>query len=366
MEEHKRIVFYTYSTNIYISSLKVNIMTHAEFKSAARQHQIDFKVNDPEINVPTDRFLVRTLRKNGREYRIDVESSLRWEDCRDANGDYRIFFSGFRHEITEAVNGRMFSTKGQMVTNLLRSEHIPYNIFYPMQHDKEGAAHLFNSIMGENKIAEINNIEIEYNPGGLKDGTSFDVYVEYTPLDCKYGEKGGIGIEVKYTEKEYPVQRGSKEWEETHNASGIHLADNYRIPSKESGWFKDKFIADVPFADEKKLTVHVAANRYRQIWRNHILGASMLLGLCPREDDKLSEFTSLTVYPQGNGHFSDVWASYESMLTSSGLATFRHLTYEELFPLMHDLLDGNKIPNLSEWINYLNRRYIVSKQTEAR
>lgn len=87
-------------------------MTHAEFKSAARQHQIDFKVNDPEINVPTDRFLVRTLRKNGREYRIDVESSLRWEDCRDANGDYRIFFSGFRHEITEAVNGRMFSTKG--------------------------------------------------------------------------------------------------------------------------------------------------------------------------------------------------------------------------------------------------------------
>ena len=27
-------------------------MTHQEFKDAARQHQIDFKVNDHEINVP--------------------------------------------------------------------------------------------------------------------------------------------------------------------------------------------------------------------------------------------------------------------------------------------------------------------------
>lgn len=34
------------------------------------------------------------------------------------------------------------ATKLQMVTNLLRSEHIPYNVFYPMQKDPEGAARL--------------------------------------------------------------------------------------------------------------------------------------------------------------------------------------------------------------------------------
>ena len=49
-------------------------MTHQEFKDAARQHQIDFKVNDHEINVPADRFPIRFMKRNGKEYRIDVRS----------------------------------------------------------------------------------------------------------------------------------------------------------------------------------------------------------------------------------------------------------------------------------------------------
>lgn len=101
-------------------------MKHSEFKSKVRQHQIDFKVNDPEINVPANQFPTRKIRKNGKEYRIEVKSSLRWNDACDENGNYRIFFSGFRKEITEVVNNQEeFPTKGQMVTNLLRSEHTP-------------------------------------------------------------------------------------------------------------------------------------------------------------------------------------------------------------------------------------------------
>lgn len=333
-------------------------MTQSEFKSAARRHQINFKINDPEINIPEDRFYVRKQNRNGKEYTINVESTLKWEDCRDENGDYYIFFSGFRHDITKEINRKTFSTKGQMVTNLLRSEHIPYNIFFPMIYDKKGTACLFNKIIGDGRIAEVNEIVIEYNPGGLKDGTSFDVYIEYTA--AKHGGKGGIGIEVKYTEKEYPIKRGSKEWQETHNAIGIHLADNYRLPSEHCGWFKEEFIADVPFDNQKRLTTHVVANPYRQIWRNHILGASMIHGLCPNEKDKLSEFTSLTVYPQGNRHFSDTFVCYESMLTSSGRDTFKHLTYEDLFPMIKECIDESKIPNLTEWVNYLYRRYIIA------
>ncbi len=173
---------------------------------------------------------VRFMKRNGKEYRIDVRSSLTWKDAVDENGDYRIFFSGFRHEITEIINQMEFPSKWQMVTNLLRSEHIPYNLFYPMRYDLDGAAMLFNRILGKNKIAGIGKILIEYNPGGLHDGTSFDVFVEY---DNKSGQKGGIGIEVKYTEKEYPIKRGTKEWNETHNEAGIHLADNYRKPSTD-------------------------------------------------------------------------------------------------------------------------------------
>ena len=79
-------------------------MKHAEFKAIARQHQIDFKVNDPEINIAADRFPIRTIRKNGKKYKIEVKSSLTWKDCRDEHNLYRIFFSGFRKEITEEVD----------------------------------------------------------------------------------------------------------------------------------------------------------------------------------------------------------------------------------------------------------------------
>ncbi len=58
-------------------------MTHSEFKSAARRHQINFKVNDPEINVPADKFYVRKLNRNGKEYTINEESTLDKNDCRD-------------------------------------------------------------------------------------------------------------------------------------------------------------------------------------------------------------------------------------------------------------------------------------------
>lgn len=252
------------------------------------------------------------------------------------------------------------ATKLQMVTNLLRSEHIPYNVFYPMQKDPEGAARLFNRILGEERIERIDTLRIEYNPGGLKDRTAFDVYVAYTPKGGKPGDRGGIGIEVKYTEKEYPIKKDSKEWNETHNPDGIHLNANYRQPSEACGWFRPEYMEDVPFADSGRLKNHVVADDYRQIWRNHLLGASMVLGLCENAQEELSEFTSLTVYPEGNGHFADIWGGYESMLTEEGLKTFRHLTYEEMFPLMGTCFSAEKIPCLKDWINYLNERYLFT------
>lgn len=185
-------------------------MKHSDFKEAARRHQIDFKVNDPEINVLASRYPIRKITRNDKTTVVHVESSLEWRDVRDENGNYRIFFSGFREEITKEVDKPTTQLSNQMVTNLLRSEHIPYNLFFPMMKDPEGTATLFNRILGEERIAKIEKILIEHNPGGLKDGTSFDTYVEYIPAGAKTGEKGAIGIEVKYTEKEYPIKKELK------------------------------------------------------------------------------------------------------------------------------------------------------------
>lgn len=39
-------------------------MTQSEFKLAARRHQINFKISDPEINVPADSFYVCKLNRD--------------------------------------------------------------------------------------------------------------------------------------------------------------------------------------------------------------------------------------------------------------------------------------------------------------
>lgn len=104
-------------------------MKHEDFKEAARCHQIDFKVKDPEIKVLASKYPIRTIkRKDKMTVKIPVKSSLKSEDARDKDGNYRIFFSGFREEITKELDKPTSHVSNQMVTNLLRSEHIPYNI----------------------------------------------------------------------------------------------------------------------------------------------------------------------------------------------------------------------------------------------
>lgn len=336
-------------------------MTNAEFKAAARQHQIDYKTKVLGI----ERFPTFHMRRKSRnsdaivEKDIEVKSSLLRRDACDENGNYVIFAEEFRKEITDAVNDAYPEGNFNMVTNLLRSEHIPYNIFFPMQKDPAGTARLFNSLLNTDRISEVGSIRIEYKSIAvnqisagedcrlLKDGTAFDVFVSYITVD---GKRGGVGIEVKYTEKEYPIKVGTKEWNETHDGAGnIHLADNYGKPSVGSGWFKTEYIADSPIHTK----YHVVANHFRQIWRNHILGAAMVL------DNQLDEFVSITVYPAKNGHFSqDLWSRYESMLTPKGKETFRHVTYEDLFRLMERTLSKDKFKDLPGWIKYLRERYL--------
>lgn len=357
-------------------------LSHSEFKALARKHQIEFKTAPKENGgLGIERFPIRVIhRKNKegvlKEYNIPVESSLIWEDCQDSFGDFVIFYEGFRKQISDAVKSRTRIEKSrsdnkfscsQMVTNLLRSEHIPYNVFFPLNKNDEETVALFNDILGCDRIERITDIKIEYAPmkieaessrevSLLNDGTAFDVYVEYIPKNSQPGQKGGIGIEVKYTEKEYRLNPDSKEFRETHNTTGIHLAENYSKPSYEIGWFKSEYLDDVPKEDKEKAENHFVADKYRQIWRNHLLGAAMVL------NGDLSEFTSLTVFPEGNGHFREdnsnhLWSEYIEKLTEEGKPTLKFMTYESLFSKMRKYLN---FQGATEWIDYLKRRYIPS------
>lgn len=218
---------------------------------------------------------------------------------------------------------------------MLRSEHIPYNIFTPMEKDMRAATALFNEVIGGG-ISYIDNIHIEFAGQSadrseyLNDGTSFDTFIEYTSTE---GYKGGIGIEVKYTENGYRI--GVKEKEDIENPNGL-----YQQVSEESNYF-------ISSLDIKSF---IKANHLRQIWRNHILGYSML------KKGEIKRFHYIHLYPEGNRHFHKAVPEYKQLLTEQGRNSFIDLTYESLFKLIDSHFKQGK---QKEWLEYLRKRYIV-------
>ena len=237
----------------------------------------------------------------------------------------------------ELIKSKIKSFKSSaLFSNMLRSEHIPYNIFTPMEEDLSAATALFNEVIGGG-ISRIDKIHIEFagkSPDRseyLKDGTSFDTFIEYTTTE---NAKGGIGIEVKYTENGYRI--GVKEKKDIEDPNG-----KYRQVSEESNYF-------IPSLN---ITSFIKANHLRQIWRNHILGYSML------KKGEIKRFHYIHLYPEGNRHFHKYAVpKYKQLLTEQGRNSFIDLTYESLFKLINSHF---KRKEQKEWLEYLRKRYIV-------
>lgn len=210
--------------------------------------------------------------------------------------------------------------------DLLRSEHIPFNLFAPLIEKKELLKTIVEKAFGINCEPPF-ELEFEYAPDRIKhlnDATAFDVYVS---AERKNKTKIGIGIEVKYTEKEYPI--GKREAERVNDSNST-----YWQVTKNSNAFKDSI--------DKSL----ATDLLRQIWRNHLLGLSMCL------KNELSDFYSITLYPAGNSHFDHAIDLYKSKLRDTHNSKVFGCTYEKFI----DTIDGDE--EIKRWKKYLKDRYI--------
>ena len=223
-------------------------LSYSEFKRKAREHQVKFR---EEI------LCVEYNKYPNVLYFSDARKGL-------------VFYEGFREEILAELKKPVPKTSsapsGQMLTNLLRSEHIPYNVFFPMNKDLNGCKDLFNHILGKEEILRIEDIKIEHHPepieNYLSDHTAFDVYISYTNTDNK---ECGIGIEVKYTEKEYALKEGTSEYAHVKDEHGnTRLFGPYFNATNNSRYFKEEVTHDI-----------LVTNKFRQIWRNHILGSNV-------------------------------------------------------------------------------------------
>jgi len=236
-----------------------------------------------------------------------------------------------RLNVKDALRERYPNYSKRRDADMLRSEHIPFNLFAPLQFDFQLAKDVIGIALGLD-IQEVIRIEFEYAPKPkslfLNDGTAFDAYIEYiSSNDDIYG----IGIEVKYTETSYRI--GEREKDNVENKNSKY----WRI-SSGSGIF-----------DESNV-IKLVEDDLRQTWRNHLLGISMI------ENKLITNFISVILYPSGNSHFIKAVSTYRSLLVDSAKDTLRGLTYEEFVASIHP-----QNQEIQDWRDYLIKRYFVQE-----
>jgi len=108
-------------------------------------------------------------------------------------------------ELSQIKSRLRLTDERRLLTNLLSSQPLAFNLFLPMRWDNyKIATTAFQLLFPQLKIDLITDIKLEYVPGDEKnpreitiDNSCFDVYVEYQNTQ---NERCGMGIEVKYTE----------------------------------------------------------------------------------------------------------------------------------------------------------------------
>ncbi|MHA1637999.1 MAG: PGN_0703 family putative restriction endonuclease [Candidatus Thorarchaeota archaeon] len=212
--------------------------------------------------------------------------------------------------------------------DMLRSEHIPFNLLAPLVTNQTNAIEIIRRAFGIDCVA-VDFVGIEYAPiprnQYLRDGTAFDTYIEVaTP-----SEKIGIGIEVKYTEQDYPIGKTEKTNVENHKSP-------YWVTARASDCFNnpdDKIFGSDPL---------------RQLWRNHLLGLSMV------QHEDIDHFFSITLFPNGNEHFHEVLPRYIALLRDEKKRYVFGCTFEKYIASIAGTSE------FTEWRNWLERRYVVN------
>jgi len=228
----------------------------------------------------------------------------------------------------EVLRQRYPSYSRERDADLLRSEHIPFNLLAPLDTNQEVAVSIISKVWNID-CAEIKLIKIEYAPSPkkkyLNDRTAFDTYLK---VILKNGNTCGIGIEVKYTEQAYPIGK-------TESTNIENQESPYWQTARASGFFKNP--------DDKIF----GTDKYRQVWRNHLLGLKMI------QVGDVDEFYSITLFPKGNNHFQHVIPEYISRLKDDAKSYLIGCTFEKFI----SSIQGS--PEFEEWKEWLSQRYIM-------
>jgi len=276
------------------------------FKAAARLHQSKYRAN--VLNVDYSEY-------GNRLTDVDGRALLNYYDGLG---------------VREALRRRYPQYSKKRDADLLRSEHIPFNMLAPLA-DRPG---LMRMVIRQAFGLELEGpfeMKFEWAPqpknNYLDDMTSFDIYIQ--GIDAK-GDSVGIGIEVKYTERGYRI--GESEAGRVRDSEST-----YWITTRKSGLFVGDGCSQL------------AEDDLRQIWRNHLLGLAMV------KHNDIARFTSVTLYPSGNEHFTHALAKYQGHLKETARSSVRGCTFEQFI----DCLRGDH--EIETWKQFLIERYLIDQ-----
>jgi hypothetical protein len=213
-------------------------------------------------------------------------------------------------------DGKLFG-EPRIFNDLLSSQPLCFNLFGELKRDL-ALASLVLRRLSPDKIKTVHRIEFEHSPGRgdpryTADRSAFDVYVEYESLG---GEKGFLGIEVKYHE-------------DLNDALALHR-ERYDQVAVGMGCFHPSRLANLRMKP------------INQLWRDHMLAGSMLLA------DGWKEGMFVVLYPEENIHAAAAIRKYQACLADS--STFGSWTLESFVAAM-------EVEGAGGWAGKLSDRY---------
>lgn len=235
------------------------------------------------------------------------------------------------------AHGKPVNFCGTGLKNMLRSEHIPYNLFHPIAKQNDRNPELVSAwfqVLTRVPNDKITQIRIEYSsdiPRSelLTDNTSFDAYIEAIYKDKTIG----FGIEVKYTEKSYP-------YGDTEKKEMLNNPDSaYNKLTRTSGIY---LVESIEKLKSRKL---------KQFWRNHLLGLKLVE---LNKQSGIAEFYSVHIYPQGNTYQRLAVQEYHSSIKPEHQRRFIPITFEKFIEVaLSHFTDADS----KQWLGYLRDRY---------
>lgn len=228
--------------------------------------------------------------------------------------------------------GKRVDFVGVGLKNMLGSEHIPYNMFFPLEQIRQNEPELLNRFLEtlfdqSIKVEQVLRIKIEFasdlhKTNLLDDNTLFDAYIEY--MDGE--DKCGLGLELKYTEKSYSYGNTEKKrmWDSK---------SEYNRLSRDSQYYVGNKLATLK------------ENKLKDLWRNHLLGIKIV------ELGELKRFHSVHIYPGGNSYQKEACDQYQACLVEDEKPSFVPITFEKFTTVAKEIF-GNK-----DWVEYFENRY---------